>query len=82
MKTALAVVLALLASFCFALGSLLQQSAARQTHARALRLSLLVALLRERRWLAGIILLSHSSVVLAEDERETVPAKTDAKTET
>jgi drug/metabolite transporter (DMT)-like permease len=65
MKTVLAVVLALLASFCFALGSLLQQSAARQTHARALRLSLLVALLRERRWLAGMALTVFSFGVQA-----------------
>src|ERR1700678_2482637 len=54
MRTAIAVVLALLASFCFALGSLLQQGAARQTHGRALRLGLLVALVRERRWLGGM----------------------------
>lgn len=46
--------LALLASFCFALGSLIQQSAARQTHGRALRLGLLVALVREERWLGGL----------------------------
>jgi drug/metabolite transporter (DMT)-like permease len=56
MRTALAVVLALLASFCFALGSLVQQGAARQTHGRALRLGLLVALVRERRWLGGMAL--------------------------
>jgi len=30
----------------------------------------------------GIVLLSHSSVVLAENRRETAPAKTDANTET
>jgi hypothetical protein len=56
MKTAIAVVLALLASLCFALGSLIQQGAARQTHARALRLGLLVTLARERRWLGGMAL--------------------------
>jgi drug/metabolite transporter (DMT)-like permease len=56
MRTAIAVVLALLASLCFALGSLIQQGAARQTHARALRLGLLVTLARERRWLGGMAL--------------------------
>jgi drug/metabolite transporter (DMT)-like permease len=56
MRTAIAVVLALLASLCFALGSLIQQGAARQTHARALRLGLLVTLAHERRWLGGMAL--------------------------
>lgn len=44
MGTAIAVVLALCAAFCFAVGSLVQQGAARRTHPRALRLGLLVAL--------------------------------------
>jgi drug/metabolite transporter (DMT)-like permease len=56
MKTAIAAVLALLASFCFALGSLIQQSAARKTPGRALRLGLLVTLIREERWLGGMAL--------------------------
>jgi putative exporter of polyketide antibiotics len=54
MKIAIAVVAALCAAFCFALGALIQQGAARQTHARTLRFGLLVALAHERRWLAGI----------------------------
>jgi drug/metabolite transporter (DMT)-like permease len=45
---------ALCAAFCFALGSLIQQGAARQTHARTLRFGLLLALAHERRWLAGM----------------------------
>jgi drug/metabolite transporter (DMT)-like permease len=56
MKTAIAVVAALCAAFCFALGSLIQQGAARQTHGRALRLSLLATLAREKRWLGGVAL--------------------------
>jgi hypothetical protein len=54
MRIAIAVVAALCAGFCFALGSLIQQGAARQTHARALRFGLLVALTRQRRWLGGM----------------------------
>ena len=54
MRIAIAVVAALCAAFCFALGSLNQQGAARQTHARALRFGLLVALARQRRWLGGM----------------------------
>ncbi len=54
MRTATAVAAALSAAFCFALGSLIQQGAARQTHARTLRFGLLVALLHERRWLGGV----------------------------
>jgi drug/metabolite transporter (DMT)-like permease len=65
MRTAIAVVLALLASFCFALGSLVQQGAARQTHSRALRLGLLVSLVRERRWLAGMALTVFSFAIQA-----------------
>jgi drug/metabolite transporter (DMT)-like permease len=52
-RIAIAVVAALCAAFCFALGSLIQQGAARQAHARALRFGLLVALAHERRWLGG-----------------------------
>ena len=54
MRIAIAVVIALYAAFCFALGSLVQQGAARQTHARALRFGLLVALVHDRRWLGGV----------------------------
>jgi len=53
-RTAIAVVAALCAAFCFALGSLIQQGAARQAHARTLRFGLLVALARERRWRGGM----------------------------
>ena len=56
MRTAIAVLAALCAALCFATGSLIQQGAARQTHARALRLGLLVALAHERRWLGGVAL--------------------------
>lgn len=45
---------ALCAAFCFALGSLIQQGAARQTSARTLRFGLLLALVHERRWLGGV----------------------------
>ena len=54
MRIAIAVVAALCAAFCFALGSLIQQGAARQTHAQALRFGLLVALVHQRRWLGGM----------------------------
>jgi hypothetical protein len=54
MRIAIAVVAALCAAFCFALGSLIQQGAARQTRARALRVGLLVALAQQRRWLGGM----------------------------
>jgi hypothetical protein len=53
-RISIAVVAALCAAFCFALGSLVQQGAARQTHARALRFGLLVALVHQRRWLGGM----------------------------
>ena len=65
MKTSIAVALALLASFCFALGSLVQQSAARQTHGRALRFALLATLARERRWLGGMALTVFSFAIQA-----------------
>lgn len=54
MRIAIAVVAALCAASFFALGSLIQQGVARQTHARTLRFGLLVALVHERRWLGGI----------------------------
>jgi drug/metabolite transporter (DMT)-like permease len=53
-KVAITVTAALCAAFCFALGSLIQQDAARQAHSRTLRFGLLVALVHERRWLAGM----------------------------
>jgi len=57
---AIAVVAALCAAFCFALGSLLQQGAARQARGRALRFGLLAALARERRWLGGMAITASS----------------------
>ena len=54
MRIAIAVVAALCAACCFAFGSLVQQGVARQTHARALRFGLLMALVHQRRWLGGI----------------------------
>jgi hypothetical protein len=54
MRIAIAVAAALCAAFCFALGSLIQQRAARETQACTLRFRLLWALAHERRWLAGI----------------------------
>jgi drug/metabolite transporter (DMT)-like permease len=54
--TAIAVVLALCAALCFALGALVQQGAARQVHGRSLRLGLLVALVKDRHWLGGLAL--------------------------
>ena len=65
MATAIAIVLALCAACCFALGSLVQQGAARQTHGRALRLGLLVSLARDRRWLGGLALTVFSFGVQA-----------------
>lgn len=53
MRIAIAVAAALCAAICFALGSLIQQGVARQTHARALRFGLLVMLAHQRRWLGG-----------------------------
>jgi drug/metabolite transporter (DMT)-like permease len=64
-STAVAVVLALCAALCFALGSLVQQGEARQAHGRSLRLGLLVVLARDRRWLGGLALTVFSFGVQA-----------------
>jgi hypothetical protein len=64
-RTSIAIVLALFAAFCLALGSLIRQSSARRTHGRALRFRLLVTLLREGRWLAGTALTVFSFCVRA-----------------
>jgi hypothetical protein len=53
-RITIAVVAGVCAAVCFALGTLVQPGAARQTHARALRFGLLVALAHQRRWLGGI----------------------------
>jgi drug/metabolite transporter (DMT)-like permease len=64
-KTAVAVACALLAAFCFALGSLFQQDAARESTAGTLRFRLLAGLLRRPRWLAGTGLSIASFLILA-----------------
>jgi drug/metabolite transporter (DMT)-like permease len=56
MATVIAVVAALCAAACFAAGSVLQQGAARQADAGTLRLRLLLSLLRQPRWVAGVAL--------------------------
>lgn len=63
MRTSIAVAGALCAAFCFALGSLVQQGAAREAHEGALHLRLLMALVREPRWVAGIALSVFSFVI-------------------
>ncbi len=65
MKLAIAVTCALCAAFCFALGSLYQQGAARQTPEGALQLRLLARLLHEPRWLAGVAMSASSFLILA-----------------
>jgi drug/metabolite transporter (DMT)-like permease len=62
---AIAVICALCAAFCFALGSLFQQGAARQTAEGSLQLRLLARLLHEPRWLAGVALSAGSFLILA-----------------
>ncbi len=64
-KLAVAVICALCAAFCFALGSLFQQGAARQSHEGTLHFRLLAGLLREPRWLAGVGLSASSFLILA-----------------
>lgn len=56
MSTAIAVAAALAAAFCFALGSLVQQGVARQSGAGILRWRMLLALVRQPRWVAGVLL--------------------------
>jgi len=63
--TAIAVVCALAAAFCFALGSLLQQGVARQSGGEALRFRLLWDLVRQPRWVGGVALGAFSFVILA-----------------
>lgn len=65
MRIAVAVVCALCAAFCFALGSLLQQGAAVETREGALHFRLLTRLFRQPRWLAGIGLSIASFLILA-----------------
>jgi drug/metabolite transporter (DMT)-like permease len=58
--TAIAVVAALSAGFCFAVGSLVQQGVARQSGDQALRFALLWHLVRQPRWVAGVALEAFS----------------------
>ena len=60
MATTIAVIAALAAAFCFALGSLMQQGVARQTGDEALRFKLLWDLVRQPRWVAGVALSTFS----------------------
>lgn len=56
MATMIAVVAALGAACCFALAAVVQHGAARDTGEKLLSLRLLLALARNRRWLAGVAL--------------------------
>lgn len=56
MSTAIAVICALAAACCFAVGSVVQQGVARQSRERILRPGLLLALFRQPRWVAGFAL--------------------------
>lgn len=58
--TAIAVVGALAAAFCFAVGSLVQQGVARQSGAGILRFRLLLSLVRQPRWVFGVLLTAGS----------------------
>jgi drug/metabolite transporter (DMT)-like permease len=58
--TAIAVIAALAAAFCFALGSLMQQGVARQSGDETLRFRLLWDLVRQPRWVAGVALSTFS----------------------
>ena len=60
MATAIAVVAALSAGFCFAVGSVVQQGVARQSGEQALRFALLWHLVRQPRWVAGVALEAFS----------------------
>jgi drug/metabolite transporter (DMT)-like permease len=64
-KITIAITCALCAAFCFALGSLFQQGAARESSEGTLHFRLLAGLLREPRWLAGVALSASSFLILA-----------------
>jgi drug/metabolite transporter (DMT)-like permease len=61
--TAIAVAGALGAACCFALGSLVQQGVARESGERILRIRLLLDLIRQPRWVAGVALAFGSFVI-------------------
>jgi hypothetical protein len=63
--TTIAVVGALAAALCFAVGSFVQQGVARESGEKALRLGLLWHLVRQPRWVAGIALDVFSFVIQA-----------------
>ena len=63
MATTIAVIGALAAAFCFAVGSLVQQGVARESGENALRLSLLLHLVRQPRWIGGVALAAFSFVI-------------------
>ena len=63
MGTAIAVVGALAAACCFALGSLVQQGVARESSERILHFRLLLSLLRQPRWVGGVLLAMGSFVI-------------------
>jgi drug/metabolite transporter (DMT)-like permease len=63
MANTIAIVFALVAACCFAGGSLLQQGAARESAVGVLQVRRLLALLRQRRWLAGVGLDAFSFVI-------------------
>lgn len=61
MAMAISVVASLVAAFCFAVGSLVQQSEAlRESGPKILSFRLLLSLLRQRRWVAGLLLSAGS----------------------
>ncbi len=60
MSTAIAVAAALSAAFCFALGSLVQQGVARESGGGILRFRLLLSLIRQPSWVAGVLLAAGS----------------------
>jgi hypothetical protein len=61
--TTIAVVAALAAGFCFAVGSIMQQGVARQSAEEVLRFALLWHLVRQPRWAAGVALEAFSFVI-------------------
>lgn len=63
MSTVIAVVGALLAAFCFALGSVVQQGVARQSGTGILRFRLLLGLISQRRWAIGVLLAAGSFAI-------------------
>lgn len=64
MSTAIAAVAALAAAFCYAVGSLVQQGVAvRETGEEILSFRLLLSLVRQRRWVGGVLLAAGSFAI-------------------